>query len=405
MSCLDTLEVSDPFLCDDCVNANHPLYGQMIVAKYGVHPWWPAVIVPTFKVPSHMYDKPPKEHKFCVRFFGDYTFGWMRRSSVHFYSESETAKFLTDGHKQASAFKEAANWFDKIEKRGRDNGGRKDDGSSSSNSSVSSSSNSSVSSSSNSSVSSSNNNSNSSSNIINITDDNTITIIDLENDETQPSSVPQPPQYTKITNIITVAPAKLIKSRDEPCRCSCSLDDPCGPASDCENREMYIECDPMHRPTSSNCNNQCFERKVYAAVNVVFMGEKKGFGLVADEFINAGQLVMEYVGELITEAELKRRKSRKENLPGTQHVYYMTYSKGLYIDAEKKGNESRFVNHSCVPNCETQKWIVNGVNRIGYFALKDIKKVRREGHYSFGLVVSLSFIFVLWLHGDCSENI
>lgn len=30
------------------------------------------------------------------------------------------------------------------------------------------------------------------------------------------------------------------------------------------------------------------------------------------------------------------------------------------------------MNHSCQPNCETQKWTVNGDTRVGLFALEDI---------------------------------
>ena len=37
------------------------------------------------------------------------------------------------------------------------------------------------------------------------------------------------------------------------------------------------------------------------------------------------------------------------------------------------GNECRFVNHSCEPNCEMQKWTVNGHYRMALFALKDIQ--------------------------------
>lgn len=32
----------------------------------------------------------------------------------------------------------------------------------------------------------------------------------------------------------------------------------------------------------------------------------------------------------------------------------------------------RFVNHSCAPNCEMQKWSVNGLSRMALFALRNI---------------------------------
>lgn len=46
------------------------------------------------------------------------------------------------------------------------------------------------------------------------------------------------------------------------------------------------------------------------------------------------------------------------------------------------------MNHSCQPNCETQKWTVNGDTRVGLFALQDIPK---------GLIVCFLFWFVLGL--------
>ncbi|KAF7829798.1 histone-lysine N-methyltransferase ASHH2 isoform X1 [Senna tora] len=44
------------------------------------------------------------------------------------------------------------------------------------------------------------------------------------------------------------------------------------------------------------------------------------------------------------------------------------------IDASAKGNLGRFINHSCDPNCRTEKWMVNGEICIGLFALRDIKQ-------------------------------
>jgi hypothetical protein len=41
----------------------------------------------------------------------------------------------------------------------------------------------------------------------------------------------------------------------------------------------------------------------------------------------------------------------------------------LFIDATKVGNTARFINHSCKPNCETQKYEVGGRLRLGIWAL------------------------------------
>ena len=41
---------------------------------------------------------------------------------------------------------------------------------------------------------------------------------------------------------------------------------------------------------------------------------------------------------------------------------------GAVIDCTHKGNEARFINHSCEPNCEVQMWNVGGLKRFGIFA-------------------------------------
>ncbi len=51
----------------------------------------------------------------------------------------------------------------------------------------------------------------------------------------------------------------------------------------------------------------------------------------------------------------------------------MTLSSSETIDAAERGNAGRFLNHSCDPNCETQKWMVNGELCIGIYALEDIR--------------------------------
>lgn len=69
----------------------------------------------------------------------------------------------------------------------------------------------------------------------------------------------------------------------------------------------------------------------------------------------------------------------QERLKKTQEAsmssfYFLTLERNLIIDARFKSNHARFINHSCDPNCETQKWTVNGETRIGIFAIKDIEE-------------------------------
>ena len=42
------------------------------------------------------------------------------------------------------------------------------------------------------------------------------------------------------------------------------------------------------------------------------------------------------------------------------------------IDATDKGNASRFINHSCDPNCEIQRWTTGSTTSVGIFANRDI---------------------------------
>jgi serine/threonine protein kinase len=47
---------------------------------------------------------------------------------------------------------------------------------------------------------------------------------------------------------------------------------------------------------------------------------------------------------------------------------------GVYIDARNKGSFTRFMNHSCEPNCKTEKWTVKGETRIAVVAQRTIQE-------------------------------
>ena len=88
----------------------------------------------------------------------------------------------------------------------------------------------------------------------------------------------------------------------------------------------------------------------------------KGFALKAAEVIQAGEFVMEYVGEVIDDAQCEARLLDYKHSTGEKHIYLMELNRDVVIDASRKGNNSRFINHSCDPNCVTQKWYI-----VSYF--------------------------------------
>lgn len=81
---------------------------------------------------------------------------------------------------------------------------------------------------------------------------------------------------------------------------------------------------------------------------------------------------MEYIGEVIGPSEFRNRV-KKYSKEGHEHHFFMALKADEIIDATTKGNITRFVNHSCEPNAETQKWTVNGDLRIGFFSTRTIQ--------------------------------
>lgn len=142
-----------------------------------------------------------------------------------------------------------------------------------------------------------------------------------------------------------------------------------GCGDDCLNRMLLIECGPKCT-VNDRCTNKVFQKHQNADCTI-FKTEKKGFGLIANSYIPPGTFIMEYVGEVLNSKQFEKRATDYSKLMNA-HYYFMALSSDCVIDATKRGNISRFINHSCDPNAETQKWTVNGELRIGFFSSKAI---------------------------------
>ncbi|XP_067145444.1 uncharacterized protein ash1 [Centruroides vittatus] len=162
-------------------------------------------------------------------------------------------------------------------------------------------------------------------------------------------------------------------SRFEVQSCNCirpkeATEKGCGP--DCLNRIMYVECNPQLCPCGDQCSNERIQRHEWSPGLERFMTADRGWGIRTTEAIKAGSFILEYLGEVVSEQQFRQRMI--ERYSNDRHHYCLNLDSGMVIDGYRMGGEGRFVNHSCEPNCEMQKWSVNGVYRIGLFALKDI---------------------------------
>ncbi|KAK4433721.1 Histone-lysine N-methyltransferase ASHH2 [Sesamum alatum] len=156
------------------------------------------------------------------------------------------------------------------------------------------------------------------------------------------------------------------------CHCKPPADGRMGCGAKCLNRMLNIECVQGTCPCGELCSNQQFQKRKYAKLKWFRCG-KKGFGLQALDDICEGQFLIEYVGEVL-DMHAYQKRQREYALQGHRHFYFMTLNGSEVIDASAKGNLGRFINHSCDPNCRTEKWMVNGEVCVGLFALRDIKK-------------------------------
>lgn len=313
------IDKDQSYICEECETGRMPLYGEIVWVKFSNYRWWPSQIIPPSAVPDNIELLAQQEFDFCVKFFGANNYGWVNRDRVYLYQEGDWGKGLSKTKPYevsfAKALTEAKEMYERLK-----------------------------------------------------------TVRDQKNFDK--SDKMQPIPYIKIVCNRPIPPAKVIDEEiddNNPCNCKADMKNPCGPYSGCINRILMYECDPKMCPAGEKCENQMFEKRIYPKTRVV-KTDSRGWGLHSLEDISAGTFVTEYVGEIIDDNEFRRRVERKQ-MEKDENYYFLTIKHNLIIDAGPRGNNARFMNHSCEPNCETQKWHINGATRVGIFAINDIPAV------------------------------
>jgi hypothetical protein len=76
-----------------------------------------------------------------------------------------------------------------------------------------------------------------------------------------------------------------------------------------------------------------------------------GRGVFATRRIEKGERIVEYLGERVSHDEADRRYELKDD--NDSHTFLFIVDSKTVIDAGTNGNDARFFNHSCDPNCES----------------------------------------------------
>ncbi|KAI8899994.1 histone methyltransferase, partial [Globomyces pollinis-pini] len=95
------------------------------------------------------------------------------------------------------------------------------------------------------------------------------------------------------------------------------------------------------------------------------------WGLFATEKIEAQEIVIEYIGEIIRQKVADHREKMYE-ASGIGSSYLFRIDEDMIIDATKQGNIARLINHCCDPNCSAKVINIEGTKRIVIYANRDI---------------------------------
>ncbi|KAF0719544.1 Aste57867_958 [Aphanomyces stellatus] len=141
---------------------------------------------------------------------------------------------------------------------------------------------------------------------------------------------------------------------------TCNWRSPCNSFNNCMNVQTYTECTRGICSAQEYCLNNTIQQRRYPNTTVV-VDQKFGYGLRLDEDVAQDTKIVEYVGQRISKDEYVRRKM---TLTDGSYLAQLALGSDLYVDAREVGNFSRFINHSCRPNCNFETWYVHKLPRL-----------------------------------------
>ena len=104
-----------------------------------------------------------------------------------------------------------------------------------------------------------------------------------------------------------------------------------------------------------------------------------GNGVFATRDIEPGERIDEYKGERISADESALRA--QAGAGPVNHTFFFSLADGRVIDGGSRGNDARFINHACEPNCEAQE----DKGKVHIYALQPIAQ-GEELNYNYALI-------------------
>ncbi|MDQ3272074.1 MAG: SET domain-containing protein-lysine N-methyltransferase [Pseudomonadota bacterium] len=145
--------------------------------------------------------------------------------------------------------------------------------------------------------------------------------------------------------------------------------------------------DPSSSPPASPASTA--GRRIQTRVSGVH-----GKGVFAVQDLAEGETLIEYIGEVIHWKEALRRHPHDPKDPN--HTFYFHIDEEHVIDAKHGGNSSRWINHSCKPNCEADEQD----GRVFIKALRNIP-AGEELFYDYGLIIDAPYTKKLLAEYPC----